>query len=147
MSSVDVVFDSKSFIISNVLSANETISYDWVIDEEYQILLTKGNAQINGSLHEAISVITIAENTKLSVIAADEEVSFLVLLRSDNRSVMNQLLPEDRNFNYYDTIQNNSPEWNVDNLTNRPAVSMKSIIGDKVLSSSDIKRIIAKSLR
>ena len=107
MASVKTTFDQKSLVIANILSAGETIDYSWSVDEMYQIVVTKGTVTIGGTSYDAISVNDIPAGTNLSV-TATTDASFLTLLRSDNASVVNQIMPEDAT-NYYDFMQGYTP--------------------------------------
>ena len=92
MASVELTFDPKSLVIANLMLAGETIDYDWSIDEMYQIVVTKGTVVIDGGSYDAISINDISPGTKLSI-AATTDASFLTLLRSDNASVIEQIMP------------------------------------------------------
>ena len=107
MASVKTTFDQKSLVIANILIAGETIDYSWSVDEMYQIVVTKGTVTIGGTSYDAISVNDIPAGTNLSV-TATTDASFLTLLRSDNSSVVNQIMPEDAT-NYYDFMQGYTP--------------------------------------
>ena len=103
MASVKTTFDPKSLVIANILNAGETIDYDWSIDEMYQIVVTKGTVTISGSSYDAISINDIPAGTNLSV-TATTDASFLVLLRSDNQSVVDQIMPVDAT-NYFEFMR------------------------------------------
>jgi hypothetical protein len=137
MASVKTTFDQKSLVIANILSAGETIDYAWSIDEMYQIVVTKGTVVIGGTSYDAISVNDIAAGTNLSV-TATTDASFLTLLRSDNASVVNQIMPEDAT-NYYDFMQGYTPSWYAQGLPDAPPPSIPIVAGDKTVTSADMK--------
>jgi hypothetical protein len=140
MASVKTTFDQKSLVVANILSAGETIDYSWSIDEMYQIVVTKGTVTIGGSSYNAISVNDVPAGTNLSV-AATTDASFLTLLRSDNSSVVNQIMPEDAT-NYYDFMQGYTPSWYAQGLPSTPPSSIATVSGDKTVSSGDMKTMI-----
>lgn len=111
MANIKTTFDPKSLVIANILREGETIVHDWVLDEMYQILVTKGTVEIGGVNYESISVNDVQPNTKLTVTGITDS-SFLILLRSDNESVIDQILPGDGNItSYYEYMKDFRPEW------------------------------------
>ncbi len=137
MASVKTTFDQKSLVIANILSAGETIDYSWSIDEMYQIVVTKGTVVIGGTSYDAISVNDIPSGTSLSV-TATTDASFLTLLRSDNSSVVNQIMPEDAT-NYYDFMQGYTPSWYAQGLPDVPPPTIETVAGNKTVTSADMK--------
>ena len=140
MASVKTTFDQKSLVIANILSAGETIDYSWSVDEMYQIVITKGTVTIGGSSYDAISVNDIPAGTNLSV-TATTDASFLTLLRSDNASVVNQIMPEDGT-NYYDFMQGYTPSWYAQGIPDTPPPSIPTVAGDKTVTSADMKTMV-----
>ena len=140
MANIKTTFDQKSLVIANILSAGETIGYDWSIDEMYQIVITKGTVVIDSSSYSAISVNDIPAGTNLSV-TASADASFLTLLRSDNSSVVNQIMPEDGT-NYYDFMQSYKPSWYDQGVPDVPPDSIETISGNKTLTSADMKTMV-----
>ena len=140
MASVKTTFDQKSLVIANILSAGETIDYSWSVDEMYQIVITKGTVTIGGSSYDAISVNDIPAGTNLSV-TATTDASFLTLLRSDNASVVNQIMPEDGT-NYYDFMQGYTPSWYAQGIPDTPPPSIPTVAGDKTVTSADMKSMV-----
>ena len=130
-------FDQKSLVIANILSAGETIDYSWSVDEMYQIVVTKGTVVIGGTSYNAISVNDIPAGTNLSV-TATTDASFLTLLRSDNSSVVNQIMPEDAT-NYYDFMQGYTPSWYAQGLPDVPPPTIETVAGNKTVTSADMK--------
>ena len=137
MASVKTTFDQKSLVIANILSAGETIDYTWSIDEMYQIVVTKGTVTIGGTSYDAVSVNDIPAGTNLSV-TATTDASFLTLLRSDNSSVVNQIMPEDAT-NYYDFMQGYTPSWYDQGLPDVPPPTIATVAGNKTVTSADMK--------
>jgi hypothetical protein len=137
MASVKTTFDQKSLVIANILSAGETIDYSWSVDEMYQIVVTKGTVVIGGTSYNAISVNDIPAGTNLSV-TATTDASFLTLLRSDNSSVVNQIMPEDAT-NYYDFMQGYTPSWYAQGLPDVPPPTIETVAGNKTVTSADMK--------
>jgi len=140
MASVKTTFDQKSLVIANILSAGETIDYSWSVDEMYQIVVTKGTVTIGGSSYDAISVNDVPSGTNLSV-TATTDASFLTLLRSDNASVVNQIMPEDAT-NYYDFMQGYTPSWYAQGIPDTPPPSISTVAGDKTVTSADMKSMV-----
>ena len=140
MASVKTTFDQKSLVIANILSGGETIDYSWSVDEMYQIVITKGTVTIGGSSYDAISVNDIPAGTNLSV-TATTDASFLTLLRSDNASVVNQIMPEDGT-NYYDFMQGYTPSWYAQGIPDTPPPSIPTVAGDKTVTSADMKSMV-----
>lgn len=140
MASVKTTFDQKSLVIANILSAGETIDYSWSVDEMYQIVITKGTVTIGGSSYDAISVNDVPAGTNLSV-TATTDASFLTLLRSDNASVVNQIMPEDGT-NYYDFMQGYTPSWYAQGIPDTPPPSIPTVAGDKTVTSADMKSMV-----
>jgi len=140
MASVKIAFDQKSLVIANILSAGETIDYSWSVDEMYQIVVTKGTVTIGGTSYDAISVNDIPAGTNLSV-TATTDASFLTLLRSDNSSVVNQIMPEDAT-NYYDFMQGYTPSWYAQGIPDIPPPTIATVTGDKTVTSADMKSMV-----
>ena len=140
MASVKTTFDQKSLVIANILSAGETIEYSWSVDEMYQIVVTKGTVTIGGTSYDAISVNDIPSGTNLSV-TATTDASFLTLLRSDNSSVVNQIMPEDAT-NYYDFMQGYTPSWYAQGLPDVPPPTIATVAGNKTVTSADMKALV-----
>ena len=135
MASVKTTFDQKSLVIANILSAGETIDYSWSVDEMYQIVVTKGTVTIGGISYDAISVNDIPAGTNLSA-TATTDASFLTLLRSDNASMVNQIMPEDGT-NYYDFMQGYTPSWYAQGLPDVPPSTIATVAGNKTVTSAD----------
>ena len=135
-----IAFDQKSLVIANILSAGETIDYSWSVDEMYQIVVTKGTVTIGGTSYDAISVNDIPAGTNLSV-TATTDASFLTLLRSDNSSVVNQIMPEDAT-NYYDFMQGYTPSWYAQGIPDIPPPTIATVTGDKTVTSADMKSMV-----
>jgi len=139
MANIKTTFDPKSLVIANILTAGETIVHDWSIDEMYQIVVTKGLVSINGitmsvpiagATYSAISVNDVPPNTTLSV-EAITDASFLILLRSDNESVVNQLLPGDGNVSsYYEYMRDFLPSWHSQGFPPNPPDTITDDIDD-----------------
>jgi hypothetical protein len=140
MANIKTTFDQKSLVLANILSAGETIDYDWSIDEMYQIVITKGTVVINSSSYNAISVNDIPAGTNLSV-TASTDASFLTLLRSDNSYVVNQIMPEDGT-NYYEFMRDFKPSWYDQGVPDVPPDSIEIISGNKTLTSADMKTMV-----
>jgi hypothetical protein len=140
MASVKTTFDPKSLVIANILSAGETIDYSWSVDEMYQIVVTKGTVVIGGTSYDAISVNDISAGTNLSV-TATTDASFVTLLRSDNSSVVNQIMPEDGT-NYYDFMQGYLPSWYDQGIPATPPSSIEEVARNKTISSADMKAMV-----
>jgi hypothetical protein len=140
MATVQTTFDPKSLVIANIMSAGETIDYDWSIDEMYQIVVTKGTVVIGGASYDAISVVDILANTNLSA-SATTDSSFLTLLRSDNPAIINQLLPEDTT-NYYDFMQTYRPDWYDQGVPDYAPPKILNPAGDILVTSDEIKTMV-----
>ncbi len=141
MASVTTTFDPKSLVIANIMNAGETINYDWSIDEMYQIILTKGTVIFNGNSHEAISVIDIPAGSELAIEATIDS-SFLTLLRSDNQSVVNQIMPPDGSYNYYDFMQSYRPDWYGEGVPPIPPATIVTGVGDILVTSDELKSMV-----
>ena len=140
MANIKTTFDPKSLVIANIMSAGEAIDYAWSIDEMYQIVVTKGTVVVDGTSYDAISVNDIPAGTNLSV-TATTDASFLTLLRSDNASVVNQIMPEDGT-NYYDFMQGYTPSWYAQGIPDTPPPSIPTVAGDKTVTSADMKSMV-----
>jgi hypothetical protein len=141
MASVELTYDPKSLVIANLMLAGETIDYDWSIDEMYQIVVTKGTVVIDGGSYDAISINDISPGTKLSI-AATTDASFLTLLRSDNGSVIEQIMPEDGVANYYEFMQSYRPDWYDQGVPDVPPATINITSGDVLVTSADMKSMV-----
>ena len=142
MANVKTTFDPKSLVIANILNAGDTIHHTWNIDEDYQILVTKGSVEISGEVYDAITIATIPAGTKLQVTAI-EDSSFLILLRSDNESIVNQIMPEDSTQNYYHFMRDFRPSWFSNGVPNSPPDTIESgAITNLTVSSDNIKSMV-----
>jgi hypothetical protein len=140
MASVKTTFDPKSLVIANILNAGETIDYDWSIDEMYQIVVTKGTVTISGSSYDAISINDIPAGTNLSV-AATTDASFLVLLRSDNQLVVDQIMPVDAT-NYFEFMRDFRPSWYAQGVPDVPPDTITVGTGNVTVTSADMKSMV-----
>jgi hypothetical protein len=140
MANVKTTFDPKSLVIANIMNAGETIDYAWSIDEMYQIVITKGCVIINEIIYDAISVNDIPAGTNLSVTAITD-ASFLTLLRSDNESVIVQIMPTDAT-NYFEFMRDFRPSWYTNGHPDVPPDSISSGSGDMTLTSQDVKTMV-----
>ena len=142
MANIKTTFDEKSLVIANVLNAGETITYDWSVDELYQIVLTKGTVTIGSTSYDAISVIDIQPNTNLSV-SASSESSFLTLFRSDNQSLIDQIMPGDgTQSSYYEFMRDYKPSWYDAGVPEVSPDSINVLSGNKTVTSQDIKTMV-----
>ena len=142
MANIKTTFDEKSLVIANVLNAGETITYDWSVDELYQIVLTKGTVTIGSTSYDAISVIDIQPNTNLSV-SASSESSFLTLFRSDNQSLIDQIMPGDgTQSSYYEFMRNYKSSWYDAGVPEAAPDSIDVLTGNKTVTSQDIKTMV-----
>jgi hypothetical protein len=140
MASVKTTFDPKSLVIANILNAGETVDYDWSIDEMYQIVVTKGTVTILGSSYDAISINDIPAGTNLSV-TATTDASFLVLLRSDNQLVVDQIMPVDAT-NYFEFMRDFRPSWYDQGVPDVPPDTITVGTGNVTVTSADMKSMV-----
>lgn len=140
MASVKTAFDQKSLIIANILSAGETINHTWSADELYQIIITKGSVNLNGEAYSAITVKDVLPGNSL-LATANTNASFLILLRADNETLINQILPPD-SINYYEFMQEHLPDWHSQGLPDSPPPTISDEGGSKTISSADLKTMI-----
>lgn len=140
MANIKTTFDPKSLVIANIMNAGETIDYSWSIDEMYQILITKGTVVIGETSYDAISVNDIPPGTNLSV-TATTDASFLTLLRSDNESVIVQIMPTDTT-NYFEFMRDFRPSWYANGHPDLPPETIPAETGDLTLASTDIKAMV-----
>jgi hypothetical protein len=140
MANIKTTFDPKSLVIANIMGAGETIDYSWSIDEMYQILITKGTVVIGETSYDAISVNDIPPGTNLSV-TATTDASFLTLLRSDNESVIVQIMPTDTT-NYFEFMRDFRPSWYANGHPDLPPETIPAETGDLTLASTDIKAMV-----
>jgi hypothetical protein len=142
MANIKTTFDPKSLVIANIMSAGETIDYAWSIDEMYQIVVTKGTVVIGGTSYSAISVNDVPSGTNLSV-TATTDASFLTLLRSDNESVVDQIMPGDGNAaSYFEFMRDFRPDWYDNGIPDSPPDTISSEAGNLSLTSQDIKTMV-----
>jgi len=142
MANIKTTFDPKSLVIANIMSAGETIDYAWSIDEMYQIVVTKGTVVVDGTSYDAISVNDISAGTNLSV-TATTDASFLTLLRSDNESVVDQIMPGDGNAaSYFEFMRDFRPGWYTDGHPEVPPGTISTGSGDVTLPSQDVKTMV-----
>jgi hypothetical protein len=106
----------------------------------YQIVVTKGTVVIGGTSYDAISVNDIPAGTNLSV-TATTDASFLTLLRSDNESVIVQIMPTDTT-NYFEFMRDFRPSWYANGHPDVPPDSISSGSGDMTLTSQDVKTMV-----
>ena len=78
--------------------------------------------------------------TKLSI-AATTDASFLTLLRSDNASVIEQIMPEDGT-NYYEFMQSYRPDWYEQGVPDVPPATINITSGDILVTSADMKSMV-----
>ena len=142
MANIKTTFDPKSLVIANILSAGETIDYSWSIDEMYQIVVTKGTVTIDGLSYAAISVNDVLAGTNLSV-TATTDASFLALLRSDNESVVDQIMPGDGNAaSYFEFMRDFRPSWYANGHPDVPPSTISSGSGNVTLTSQNVKTMV-----
>ena len=142
MANIKQAYDPKSMVIANVLHAGDKIDYAWTIDEMYQIVVTKGTVICDGTTFDAIAIKDVQPNAVLSVTALTD-ASFLTLLRSDNKSVVDQILPPDNSVpSYYDFIKDYKPDWYNNGFPDVPPDCIECSTGDLILTSQDLKTMV-----
>ena len=140
MASVTTTFDPKSLVIANIMNAGETINYDWIIDEMYQIVITKGTVIFNGSSYDSISIIDVPAGTEFAIEASIDS-SFLTLLRSDNESVIVQIMPADTT-NYFEFMRDFRPSWYDQGVPDVPPDTITVGTGNVTVTSADMKSMV-----
>ncbi|NRA13582.1 MAG: hypothetical protein HRT57_16695 [Crocinitomicaceae bacterium] len=142
MAEIKLAYDPKSMVIANVLHAGDKIDYAWTIDEMYQIVIIKGSVVFGGSSYDALAIKDVQPNTNL-VVTASTDASFLTLLRSDNESVVNQILPPDASVpSYYDFIKDYRPDWYDNGFPDVPPDCIEGSSGNLTLTSQDLKTMV-----
>ena len=142
MADIKLAYDPKSMVIANVLHAGDKIEYSWTIDELYQIVVTNGIVKYEEVTYEAISIIDVQPNVPLSI-TATTDASFLALIRSDNKSVINQILPPDNSVpSYYDFMKDYRPDWYNEGVPIIPPDCIECTTGNLTLTSQDLKSMV-----
>lgn len=142
MANIKLAYDPKSMVIANVLHAGDKIDYAWAIDEMYQIVITKGTVMYEESTVNAVAVKDVQPNTTLSVTAVTD-ASFLTLLRSDNESVVDQILPPDNSVpSYYAFMKDYRPDWYNNGFSDVPPDCIECTTGNLTLTSQDLKTMV-----
>lgn len=140
MASFEVTYNPKNLVIANILNAGETIAYAWVLDEMYQIIITKGTVSIGGNSIDAISVNSILAGTNLSV-TATTDASFLTLLRPDYKHIVDQIMPTD-SVDYYEHMQSYTPSWVEAGIPVEPPRPISNTTGNRILTSDELKTMV-----
>lgn len=80
MATSRVSFTTETLAILNMLESGETINYDWVVDEDYSIVLAEGSIDVNQTLLTGVAEHRIQPNTYLTATCISSERAYFITL-------------------------------------------------------------------
>ena len=138
------LFNTETLSIFNMLDLDETIHYNWNIDQDYSIVVLEGSIQLNGTVTNAVNEYRVPANTNLDATALGSGRNyFIALFRIDDDSVADQILTEANKTR----ARTFAPSWYSSGVPTNPDTSWESLFtsGHYVLSVDEINNQVAAS--
>ena len=138
------LFNTQTLSIFNMLDPNETIHYDWTIDQDYSIVVLDGSVNINGTITKAVNEYRVQPNAHIDATGLGSSRSYFIsLFRIDDDSVANQILTEANKTR----TRTFAPSWYNNGVPANPDTSWESLFtsGHYILSKNEINNQVAAS--
>ena len=139
------IFNTQTLTILNSVDPDETLNYDWSIDEDYSVVLLEGSITISGTTLEGVCEHRIQPNEQLSVTGVGTTRSyFITLFRIDNDNVADQIVSETSKTK----MRTYAPSWYGDGFPENPEVTWAPDFqnsGNYTLTKSIIDTQVANS--
>ena len=138
------LFNTQTLSIFNMLDPNETIHYDWTIDQDYSIVVLDGSVNINGTITNAVNEYRVQPNANIDATGLGSSRSYFIsLFRIDDDSVANQILTEANKTR----TRTFAPSWYNNGVPANPDTSWESLFtsGHYILSKDEINTQVAAS--
>ena len=144
MATSKVIFTTDTLAILNMLDNEESLHYNWSVDEDYSIVLVEGSIRVNGTTLTGVQEHRIQPNTNLDVTCeSSERAYFITLFDATRDSLIDQIISADSKTK----LKTYAPSWYSNGM---PAIgdvvsSWESEFnsGHLVFSKSDIDTQIA----
>jgi hypothetical protein len=102
------IFNNKTLAILNMVNPDETIFYDWSVDEDYSIVLLNGSIELNDGTISAVTEHRIQPNENLvATCMSPERAYFITLFKISRQSLAEQIISEEA----ATRIQTYAPDW------------------------------------
>ena len=102
------MFNNKTLAILNMVNPDETIFYDWSVDEDYSIVLLNGSIELNDGTISAVTEHRIQPNENLvATCMSPERAYFITLFKISRQSLAEQIISEET----ATRIQTYAPDW------------------------------------
>tara|TARA_B100001939_G_scaffold347559_1_gene369550 strand:- start:532 stop:975 length:444 start_codon:yes stop_codon:yes gene_type:complete len=102
------MFNNKTLAILNMVNPDETIFYDWSVDEDYSIVLLNGSIELNDGTISAVTEHRIQPNENLvATCMSPERAYFITLFKISRQSLAEQIISEEA----ATRIQTYAPDW------------------------------------
>ena len=145
MATAKCLFNTQTLSILNMLDPDETISYNWNIDEDYSIVVLEGSVLIEGgTIVNAVNEYRVQPNVSLDATGIGPGRSYFIsLFRIDNDHVADQIVTESNKIR----MRTFAPSWYDQGAPNLPATTWGSIFtsGHYILTKDIINNQISTS--
>jgi len=138
------LFNTQTLSIFNMIDPDESIHYNWYIDQDYSIVGLVGSININGTIVNSVNEYRVQPNTYLDVTGLGSSRSYFIsLFRIDDDSVANQILTEANKTR----TRTFAPSWHDIGVPINPDTSWESKFtsGHYILSKDEINNQVAAS--
>ena len=140
-----LLFNTQTLAILNMLNPNETISYDWSIDEDYSIVLLEGSINLqDNTVLTGVTEHRVQPNIMLSATGLGSTRSYFIsLFRIDDDNIADQIVSSASKTR----MRTFAPTWIDDGYPSDPEPSWESTFasGHYVLTKNIIDTQIANS--
>lgn len=124
------IFNTETLAILNMIDPDESITYDWNIDEDYSIVLVRGSIRMHDNTTlTGVNEYRVQPNTNLVATGLGSSRSYFIsLFKIDGDSVADQLVTESNKTR----MRTFSPTWYSEGLPQNPTATWESefISGD-----------------
>ena len=124
------IFNTETLAILNMIDPDESITYDWNIDEDYSIVLVRGSIRMHDNTTlTGVNEYRVQPNTNLVATGLGSSRSYFIsLFKIDGDVVADQLVTESNKTR----MRTFSPTWYSEGLPQNPTSTWESefISGD-----------------
>lgn len=115
------IFNTDTLVVLNMLDPDETINYNWTVDEDYSIVLAEGSIRLHdGTVMTGVNEYRVQPNTNLDATGLGSGRSYFVSIFSvDRDSLMDQIVTEANKTR----MRTFAPSWFGDGIPSSPLTS------------------------
>ena len=139
------LFNTETLAILNMIDPDETITYDWSIDEDYSIVLVQGSIRMHDNTTLAgVNEYRVQPNTNLVATGLGSARSYFIsLFKIDGDSVADQIVTEANKTR----MRTFAPTWYSDGLPPSPTATWEPdfVSGDYTYTTSILNSQVSVS--